>query len=197
MRYLRRMDHIYLTFVWGAYFFLHSYLASDRAKDSVKKTWPQLSALYRLMYVAVSTTGLAGIGWLLRNIPNRLDFTPAPTLQISGIILLVAGVVIIMLSFRQYSFTGFIGLRNDALDTMQTKGLLKYVRHPIYAGTVLIVLGYSALSPTSTVLVSALCIFIYLPIGIYLEEKKLIALYGNSYRDYCKRVPKVFPKLNF
>ncbi|MCK6617217.1 MAG: isoprenylcysteine carboxylmethyltransferase family protein [Cyclobacteriaceae bacterium] len=191
------MDHIYLAFVWGAYFFLHSYLASNRAKEFVKKTWPQRASLYRLMYVAMSTIGLAGIGWLLRSIPNRFYFSPSPVLQVSGIILLVAGAVVITLSFRQYSFTGFIGLRNDASDTLQTKGLLKYVRHPIYAGTILMVLGYGALSPTSPVLVSALCIFIYLPIGMHLEERKLIALYGNAYRDYCNRVPAVFPKLNF
>ncbi|QOI96552.1 MAG: isoprenylcysteine carboxylmethyltransferase family protein [Flammeovirgaceae bacterium] len=191
------MDHIYLAFAWGTYFFLHSYLASSQVKDSVKKTWPQLAVLYRLLYVVVSTTGLAGIGWLLTGIPSRFDLEPSPALQVTGIVVLLTGVVIILLSFRQYSFTGFIGLRNDAHDTLQTNGLLKYVRHPIYAGTVLIVLGFSALSPTSTVLVSVLCIFTYLPVGIYLEEKKLIALYGQTYRDYRKCVPAVFPKLKF
>jgi protein-S-isoprenylcysteine O-methyltransferase Ste14 len=187
------MDHIYLALAWGFYFFLHSYLASNRVKDSIKKTWPQLAATYRLLYVAVSITGLAAIGWLLRGIPNRFDFAPSPAVQVGGILLLSAGAIIIMLSFRQYSFTGFIGLRNDAHDTLQINGLLNYVRHPIYAGTVLMVLGYLLLLPTSTTVVSALCIFIYLPIGIRLEEKKLIALYGETYRDYRNRVPAVFP----
>lgn len=189
------MDHIYLVLVWGIYFFLHSYLASTRVKELVRRRWPRLTRFYRLAYVAVSTIGLAAIGFLLTHIPNRFHFAYSPTLQVAGFTLLLIGVALIVISFRQYSFAGFIGLRNDAHDTLRTSGFLNYIRHPIYAGTILMVLGYLALSPKSTVMISALCIFSYLPIGIYLEEKKLIALYGEVYRDYRRRVPAVFPKL--
>lgn len=191
------MDHIYLAGAWMVYFFLHSYLASSRVKHSLRKHWPPLTRVYRLIYVAVSTFGLAGIGWLISRIPARFVFASSLAVQVTGIILLLTGVLLVIQSFRQYSFTGFIGLRTDEHDTLQTTGLLNYIRHPIYAGTILAVLGYIAMSPKSTVVVSALCIFSYLPIGIYLEEKKLIALYGEVYRHYRKRVPAVLPKLNF
>lgn len=191
------MDLVYLAIAWCVYFFLHSYLASIKVKNAVRKNWPLLAEFYRLIYVFLSTLGLAGIGLLINRVSNQFHFTPSFTLQVAGLALLLAGVLLIMLSFRYYSFAGFIGLRNDAHDTLRITGLLRYIRHPIYAGTIMMVIGYCALSPTSAVFVSALCIFIYLPIGINLEEKKLTMLYGEAYRDYRRRVPAVFPKLNF
>ena len=36
---------------------------------------------------------------------------------------------------------------------------------------------------------------VYLPIGIRLEEHKLIAQFGEEYRRYRREVPALFPKL--
>jgi protein-S-isoprenylcysteine O-methyltransferase Ste14 len=57
------------------------------------------------------------------------------------------------------------------------------------------VLGYFLFEPTLANLASALCIFLYLPLGIYLEEKKLIQQYGDRYIQYKKEVPAILPKI--
>jgi protein-S-isoprenylcysteine O-methyltransferase Ste14 len=36
-------------------------------------------------------------------------------------------------------------------------------------------------------------VLVYIPIGIYFEEKKLIKMYGDQYVEYKKRVPAIFP----
>jgi methanethiol S-methyltransferase len=38
--------------------------------------------------------------------------------------------------------------------------------------------------------------FLYLPIGIHLEEGKLIAVFGEEYRKYREEVPALIPKLS-
>jgi protein-S-isoprenylcysteine O-methyltransferase Ste14 len=37
--------------------------------------------------------------------------------------------------------------------------------------------------------------FVYLPIGIALEERKLIAAFGEDYVRYRREVPALFPRL--
>ena len=38
--------------------------------------------------------------------------------------------------------------------------------------------------------------FVYLPIGIALEERKLIAAFGEEYRRYRREVPALIPHLH-
>src|SRR5678815_2456937 len=104
------------------------------------------------------------------------------------------GVMIIQSSFRQYSFMGFIGLKEEKQD-FRTGGILQYVRHPIYSGIILVVVGFFLFIPNPPTMVSCICMLVYLPIGIVLEERKLVAMYGDVYRTYREQVPALVPKL--
>jgi protein-S-isoprenylcysteine O-methyltransferase Ste14 len=68
------------------------------------------------------------------------------------------------------------------------------VRHPILAGLILIVLGFFFFIPNLPTAISCVCVLLYIPIGIYIEEKKLIATYGDQYVEYQKKVPAILPK---
>ena len=83
----------------------------------------------------------------------------------------------------------------DEISELKKDGILGYVRHPIYTGTILVILGFFLFIPNLPTLVSCMCMLLYLPIGIYLEEKKLIALYGSAYLEYRDKVPALFPRL--
>lgn len=73
-----------------------------------------------------------------------------------------------------------------------TPGFYKLVRHPIQTGIVIAMLA----TPDMTVgrLTLAIGMLIYVAVGLYYEEKDLIAEFGNMYRDYKNRVPALFPK---
>jgi protein-S-isoprenylcysteine O-methyltransferase Ste14 len=96
-------------------------------------------------------------------------------------------------AFKQYSLRGFTGFESDDHESFKADGILKHVRHPIYSATILMVVGFWLFIPNVTTLISACCIFIYLAIGIPLEEKKLIKKYGEAYISYKQRVPALIP----
>jgi len=70
--------------------------------------------------------------------------------------------------------------------------IYKIVRHPIYLGMFLALWAAPIMSISR--MVFAIMLTGYLFIGIYLEEKDMIRLFGNKYTEYKERVPKMFPR---
>ncbi|HYK44245.1 MAG TPA: isoprenylcysteine carboxylmethyltransferase family protein, partial [Parafilimonas sp.] len=71
----------------------------------------------------------------------------------------------------------------------------KYVRHPLYAATLLFVWGIFFWQPLLSNLISCACITVYTIIGINFEEKKLVKEFGNTYVVYKSQTPMLIPKL--
>ena len=69
--------------------------------------------------------------------------------------------------------------------------LYKVVRHPLYLG----VLIACWVTPTMTVghLLFAGLVTAYVLVGIKLEERDLVAVFGDQYRRYRARVPMLIP----
>ena len=195
--------HIVLILAWAIYFFLHSYMASEAVKEYVRERFARAYKYYRLFYNMLASGGLFFILVLNGAISSPLLLPVSRFTSVAGLIFATWGFFIIRIAFKTYNLWEFLGTdfrsqgeggRNSGL---VTSGIRAHIRHPIYAGTILIVIGFWVFRPTLTHLISVFCIFIYLYIGIALEEKKLIRAYGNDYLEYRKKVPMLVPKVKF
>lgn len=74
-------------------------------------------------------------------------------------------------------------------------GVFAFVRHPMYLGILLIYVGF--IFSTLSLISSAAFVgvfFVYDRMATY-EEKELMKMFGETYSDYQRRVPKWFPRV--
>ena len=75
-----------------------------------------------------------------------------------------------------------------------TRGPYAIVRHPMYLGILLAALGSLLLYQTWTTLFYA-CFAPFILSRARREEVVLAAEFGEQWREYCRRVPALIPKL--
>lgn len=186
------LDHVILFLGWAVFYTLHSVLLLPKVKAKIglkPKT-------YRLLYNLISLLVIALVLLVGAIIPSPLLMVPTPIHFYIGLMMATLGIFVIKRAFRAYSTSVFLGFKVEPEDQkLVIDGLQRKVRHPLYSGTILIFLGYFIYNPLLSSFVTLLALFIYLPIGIHLEEKKLIQKFGQTYVDYKKRVPALFPIL--
>ncbi len=186
------LDHLILFLGWLLFYGIHSALATEKAKNAL----PIGPRAYRILYNLISFIFFLGLMLLGAVIYNVLLFAPSPFSTYTGLMLAAAGLFIIKRAFRNYSLGTFLGFKKNLNEELKTEGIQAYVRHPLYTGTLLLVIGYVLFNPQLSSLVILLALCIYLPFGIRWEEQKLIKMYGEVYLEYKKNVPALFPPIN-
>jgi protein-S-isoprenylcysteine O-methyltransferase Ste14 len=101
------------------------------------------------------------------------------------------GALIVLAGVALRSWAAGVLHKNQGL---ATQGPYAFIRHPLYAGSLLIGLGFSTITgdPENILAILALAIAIYVPKRIY-EEKKLAGQYGEAWSAYAAKVPAILP----
>ena len=81
--------------------------------------------------------------------------------------------------------------QNPAAPQFKTPLFYGFVRHPIYLGFILAF--WAAPNMTAGHLMFALATTAYILIAIQVEEHDLIALFGDSYRNYRRQISMLIP----
>ncbi|MFW9993478.1 MAG: methyltransferase family protein [Candidatus Odinarchaeota archaeon] len=113
-----------------------------------------------------------------------------------GICLMVVGGMITLVSRITLGKFGTPTVITSEQHELITRRTYRYVRHPIYFGTMLFMIGYP-LAFCSFVSTAIMTIFItgFHAMRMKVEEEQLIHLFGDEYRDYMKRTKRYIPFL--
>lgn len=80
---------------------------------------------------------------------------------------------------------------------LRTEGPYSITRHPIYTGMLGMLLGTNLIYGFGYSFIIFIYVFIVFKVKINNEEKLLLETFGDEYKDFQKRTPQLFFKLNF
>ena len=190
------VPYLYLILAWLFFGLSHSILAAGIVKREALKRMKGFYKYYRFLYSVFATAVLVFVINVHLSCPSVLIWQPWPVEKIIAILLLATGLVIMIACTKKY-FMDLSGI-DAILGTikpweLQTEGMHKYVRHPLYSGTLLFVWSIFLYTPYWHNLISCIGITLYTLAGIFFEEKKLVVEYGDAYVKYQKTVPGLLP----
>ena len=188
---------IFIIALWGI---LHSLLASFRFKDFLCRALGDgFMKFYRLLYNLFAVISITPVLYLMMKLPDKILYqvlSPWSYFMRGG---QVISVFFLFASALQTDLLAFVGLRQlieeEKKGNLITSGLYRFVRHPLYTFSLLILW----LSPSLTINTFAVfaALTIYVVIGIIFEERKLLREFGQTYAKYKSVTPMLIPSIRF
>jgi protein-S-isoprenylcysteine O-methyltransferase Ste14 len=172
------------------------------ARKQFKKWWTQYvpKSVERSTYVLFASLSLLLLFWQWLPIPAIVWQIDEPDVAAAVAAISLAGWVIVFTSTFMINHFELFGLHQVASNLadrempeqrFRTPLYYNFVRHPIYLG--FIIAFWAAPVMTAGHLLFAAVTTAYIFVGILLEERDLIAMFGDEYRQYSKRVSMLLP----
>ncbi len=177
---------------------------SGMARPAFKRWWTRIvpAPIERSTYVLFSSLALIALFWFWRPLAPILWDVGQPLARIAlyglsalGWLLVLSGTFLInhfdlfgLKQVWQYSR----GTADTGDQPFVTRAFYRIVRHPLMLG---FLIAFWA-TPTMSLghLLFALATTGYIVLAVkFLEERDLVAVYGDTYRDYQRRVPMLLP----
>lgn len=177
---------------------------SGMARRGFKKVFARFAspAIERSTYVLLASLSLILLFWQWQPVPAIIWNIENPVL--AGIVtaggfmgwLIVLYSTFLISHFELFGLTQVVAhFAGRVVEPMKfkTPGLYRLIRHPIYLG--FIIAFWSTPVMTLGHLLFAFVTTAYIFVGIWLEERDLVSLFGDEYRRYRARVAMLIPHL--
>lgn len=196
------MDVVRIILACAAFAVFHSVTVSEGYERLARRAMGDRSfdVCHRLLFTGYTTVAVGLAVLYLRSVPDaplfRLEGWPwllCRAVQVGGAALLL---------WTPWDFKEFVGLRqwqrrnnpapaasrNERLFTGKAYGV---VRHPLYLGFSMILAANPVQSRNTAVTTAMVILYFY--VGTFFEERRLLRQFGDEYRAYRGRVPRLLP----
>jgi len=175
-------------------------MISQVVVSSLKERFGDRYRYYRIFFNMVSVLTLIPVLFYSGSLRGDSFFLWSGAWRPIQLILVMGALALFYSGGRHYDLRQFLGIRQvmehewrkglTETGGLDTTGILGVIRHPWYAGGILIIWARPL---DMAVLVTNVVLTTYLIIGTVLEERRLVAEFGDGYREYQKRVPMFLP----
>jgi len=176
---------------------------SVMARQWFKRRWTRLvpQQIERSTYVLASSLVLILLFWAWRPISAVVLHVEAPAARLALYASFALGWGIVLVSTFLLDHFELFGLKQVWLyfrgktappTVFRTPGLYRLVRHPLMLGFIIAISS----TPTMTAghLLFAAVLTAYILVAIQVEERDLVASFGDTYRSYQHDVPMLVPR---
>ena len=175
---------------------------SVMARKGFKQWWTRFipKPVERSTYVLFASLTLLLLFWQWRPMPAVIWHIEEPEMAMTVATLSLGGWVLVFISTFLINHLELFGLHQVANNltgrqmpgaTFRTPFLYNFVRHPIYLGFIIAFWATPTMSAGHLLFASVATAYIF--VGILLEERDLIDMFGDDYRRYKERVSMLFP----
>jgi protein-S-isoprenylcysteine O-methyltransferase Ste14 len=186
-----------VTSIWCA---LHSILISVTVTRFLHKHASSYVRFFRILFNIIALLTLLPVILYQRSLATRPFFNWDGYFHLVQIAMIILGILCFYLGARKYDaglFLGITQIKDDrspnslnSAGMLDTSGIHAVIRHPWYTGLLLVL--WARPLDISTVIINVI-FSLYLIVGTWLEERKLVMEYGDSYRAYQKNVSMLLP----
>ena len=193
-------EYFYLALLWSLWGALHSLMISRGVVTRLERRFGDRYRYYRLFYNVTAVLTLVPVLLFSRSLSREPFFTWTGAWRPVQLLLAMGALALFYWGARHYDLQQFLGLRQirehesgkglTRAGGLDRSGVLGLIRHPWYAGGILLLWARPL---DGAALVTSLVLSLYLVVGAFLEERKLVAEFGEEYRRYQQEVPMFFP----
>lgn len=178
--------------------FVAYWLVSAKAVKPIQETRGWLGGNWYRLLLTLGVVCMLNLRFMGRlGIPvealARMPLPRSAELELAGALLTSAGLALAIISRRTLAqnWSAAVALKHD--HELVTRGVYRFVRHPIYSGILLMVVGTTLTADTSGACLGFAVIALAIVLKLKDEEALLTEHFGEVYREYREHTRILIP----
>ena len=200
-----------IILIFFVFALIHSITVASWFKDLCRRVFGEtfMRVWYRFLFTSVSAITTFAAVYLIGRVPDRILWEGPLWFRLIMHAIQIAGIVFGMQVFRYLDKWEFLGFRQvgrylsrkEVVGSLEgltqkelvTTGVYGIVRHPLYVASIIIF----TFSPNITVngLTITVLADLYFLFGMFIEERRFLTIFGDQYREYMTKVPRMVPHI--